>query len=658
MALGNETLPLGGDDENNWETRNAATPFIDLSNEDATSQSVANAGQPAFDSTVTPELMAQLGGQQPPPDASAQLASGPPVPDLATPQQQEAPPSIGGNAIAPTPPIVAQPDNAAAPQAPAAAAPPAAALPALGPPPPPPALTGDPTKDVQQNLLYHRQLTDYQALASQHAQALEQHKAQVESKKADRELAIEQGAAAIHNDTIARQNEENARIRKGVDDAVTERAAAYKDLSEGNGFLDAPLGDKILGAIIFAMGDRQATLRNVAAAQLGQASNFQNEGLKTIQGIMERRYQQKLQRLKAASDNVLEARYGFKDAQENHRAALNDLDTDLAANYRLAGKEAEQQLRARGADAATAAGNAVVAGLYEKAADAESKIHEREEELGVKRETAAATALLAKAHLGLAERTAAATEAQRGETNSEARSRIALTRDQMRLAHQDRQDAIDARRGAADEKKAEAKDAKTLRDPDTGEPIAEMPTARAVQTASDKLVASRAYSQGLRELAEDIEKNGHVGSSLPIIGTEAGRKREELHANVVARGRKALDLGVSNANMQLEHQAIGGSGAGLSRMGSPEVLRKIADDNDAFANQRLRSAGKTVPGAVPPAAKTGGAPAGGREVTTSPPAQTVPQPVIDQAWAAVNDPKAPAAVKAKAMRALTAAGQL
>ena len=105
----------------------------------------------------------------------------------------------------------------------------------------------------------------------------------------------------------------------------------------------------------------------------------------------------------------------------------------------------------------------------------------------------------------------------------------------------------------------------------------------------EKQTAARAYSQGLRELADDIEQNGRVGSSLPIIGTEAGKRREELHANVVARGRQALQLGVSNANMQLEHAAVGGSGAGLSRIASPEVLRKIADDNDKFAAQRLRS---------------------------------------------------------------------
>lgn len=654
MALGNETLPLGGDDENNWEARNAATPFIDMTPDEAASASVAGAGQSQFDSTVTPEMMQQLGGQ-PTADNGAQLGTAPPAPDVATPQAAPAPVAQDGGATPPGGPQEAPPENAVPPQAPVAAAPPPAALQPLGPPPPPPALTGDPTKDVQQNLLYHRQLTDYQALAAQHAQALDQHKAAVESKRADRELEIEQNAATIRNDTVAKQNEETAHRQKAVDDAVTERTTAYKDLSEGNGFLDQSLGDEVLGAIIFAMGDRQSTLRNVAAAQLGQASNFQNEGLKTIQGIMERRYQQKAARLKAASDGVLEARYGYKDAAENHRAALNDLDADVAANYRLAAKEAEQQLRSRGADAATVTGNAVVAGLYQAGADAEGKIHEREEELGVKRQAATAQQAAAAAHFDQGERQIEATQEHNKGT-------LALGWAGERDRHEDRRAALAAKK-AADAEKDEAKKAKaaedldkrTLRDPDTGDEIVVLSRPGAVDKAAEKLTASRAYSKGLRELADDAEKNHRVAPALPLIGnvTEASKRRDELYGNVIARGRKALDLGVSNANIQIEHGNVGGSGKGLSSMPSPTVLRRMADENDTFANERLRSSGKAVNGALPPEAKTGGAPANGR-----PPATSVPADVISQSWRALEDPHATPKQKQKATSALAAAGQL
>ena len=419
MAFDDYTLPL---DDEEWKARNAAMPPDVVG--DTAYQAFSNVGQPQptqpppFDAGVTPDMLGEAPGQQaPPPDPSAQLAQAPNVPDLATPQPQGAPPqgeTIGGSANAPP-----QPENAAPPQAPGGPAVPETALPPLGPPPKPPVMTGDNAKDVQNNLEFHRQLTAYQSLVAQHAAATDEKKAQVAAAKSQRELEMEQNAATIRNDTKQRYAEELQRRQQSVNDAVAERTKRYEDLGKGNGFLDQSLGDMVLGAIIFAMGDKQATLRNVAAAQLGQSSNYQNEGLQTIRNIMQRRYQQKADRLKAASDSVLEARYGYKDAQENQRAALNDLDADMAANYRLASKEAAAELAKRGVGEQDIAANKMVADLAQAGNEYESKILEREEQTQQKREGAAATNKLAEAHLGLQERQAVALENQRHDTNVE-----------------------------------------------------------------------------------------------------------------------------------------------------------------------------------------------------------------------------------------------
>ena len=49
----------------------------------------------------------------------------------------------------------------------------------------------------------------------------------------------------------------------------------------------------------------------------------------------------------------------------------------------------------------------------------------------------------------------------------------------------------------------------------------------------------------------------------------------------MAKGRGARGLGVSNANLALEHGAFGGSGVGASRMITPQVIdNMIADARD------------------------------------------------------------------------------
>jgi hypothetical protein len=516
----------------------------------------------------------------------------------------------------------AMPVGPVVPQAPPAitetpAAPPPAAAPAVpeekppsdteekeaaatvGAPPSRPKYTGDPTKDVQLNLDWSRQLTDYQTALDRKAGEIAARDADVTAKRAEREAQAEREAATARQAQQEAYQAERAQRQQAIDSAVAEKASALADAKDGG---KRSFGEAIADAVAIALGGYGQGLMLA-----GHVAGARNEGLESVNRLIAADDARRRERLKNATDVTLEARYGFKDAEANHRAALADIDADRAAKYRLIAAEAAQQIRQRGGDDQAVKTNQVVVSALQEAAKSEDAIHAREEATQVHRETAASTNKLAEAHLNLAERQAKATESQRREMNYEHRR-------EFDLREEDRRDAKSDKRSAAEKKAADDLDKRTLRDPDTGEEIVVLSRPGAVDKAADKLTASRAYSRGLRELADDAEKNERVAPALPFIGnvTEASKRRDELYGNVIARGRKALELGVSNNNLQIEHQNVGGSGKGLSSMPSPEVLRKMADDNDAVANERLRASGKALPGAVPAAEKTGGAPLGGR----------------------------------------------
>jgi hypothetical protein len=322
-----------------------------------------------------------------------------------------------------------------------------------------------------------------------------------------------------------------------------------------------------------ALGMLGAGFQNFAAAQLGQVGHAQNEALNTIFKLVDTDYKKKLQRLEGADRSVHEARYGAKESEEQRRLMLNDLDADRAGKLRAIAARMEATLRAKGVGQGDIEANQEIAQVYSEAAKSEGSMLEREQVRRDQRQHYSAEETLAKAHLG-------------------------LQREQINATREARTDARDAKKEAADARHSDAMDARTLSDPDTGEPIEILSTARGVQTQADKLTASRAYSRSLRSLASDIEANGHVGSDLPIVGTGKGRQRTSLYSDVLERGRKAMDLGVSNANLQLEHGGIGGSGAGitLQRAADPKRLRELADEQDRISMERIRAAGKPVTG--------------------------------------------------------------
>jgi hypothetical protein len=544
-----------------------------------------------FDEDAAIQNLASVGAGLPRPEVDAVSGGAPTAPDVAAPAPapELMAPDLGQEA----PGIPAPPAPAAPPPTAPAANPQTAAFDiALPEIPQRPQLTGNHEQDVQLMSDWQEKLADYHQKLTSASTQVQQRQQGVLSDQAKKQLQVETANLAARKAEEAKAEAQSRRWQSAIDHAVQEKMRARKDLESGP---DKLHGGQIVAAIFGAIG---ASLQNMAAIQAGHAGNYENQALNVINAKMKQKYEQRKERLAAAGDELLEARYGAKDANEAHRLALNDLDADQSAQYRLIAREAEARLRQLGIPEAQIKTNEVVVNALQKAAAAEGQIHERQASRENQRQASAATLALAKANLG--------------ERRSEYRGTLDERQREFDLRRKEAEDKAKEKADAAKEKADAALEARAIRDPETDEIIRYAPTPRGVEKVVDKQTAARAYSQGLRELADDIEKNGRVGSDLPIIGTEAGKRRKELHANVVARGRKALDLGVSNANMQLEHSAIGGSGAGLDRIASPEVLRKIADDNDKFAAQRLR--GGTAPAKKAPA-REAPAPATGKPST-------------------------------------------
>src|SRR6185369_10657688 len=147
---------------------------------------------------------------------------------------------------------------------------------------------------------------------------------------------------------------------------------------------------------------------------------------------------------------------------------------------------------------------------------------------------------------------------------------------------------IKAVTGIAKDPEMEAE--KEVRDPTTGEVIGTAPSTRAAATAAEKLAAAKAYEDALHAYADHIRKHGRVMKIGPFA-SDAAREREQLHSDLVARKRKAMELGVSGANIELDEKSIGGSGVGLdfTPMSSPDVIENMATENQNLTRGRVRS---------------------------------------------------------------------
>ena len=378
----------------------------------------------------------------------AQPPAAPPLPDTQPPPFDPAAPPADATAAAPLPgPPSAQPagpDGTVPPPIPPAQVSTVdtspspkpqvpAVFPPLGPPPPRPKLTGDPTKDNQSNLEWSQQLQDYQADLAKHQAAIAAGNDDIAQRRAERQADAErEEATARQAKAAAFQAQQQARQQQ-VDDAVKEKQAAYADLKNPEG---TSFADKLGAALAIALGGVGQGLM-----LKGHVAGAQNEGLIAVNKGIEQDHQRKLERLKSAGEAVMEARYGFKDAADNQRAAMNDLDADRAAKYRLIAAEAEEQLRAQGVGEAEIKSNAVVLNALQEAAKSTDAITAREEQRGIERDKNTREIKALDNEIDYRNRTLSATTADRRERASEHRDEFNLKRQDQLARDEDRKAA-------------------------------------------------------------------------------------------------------------------------------------------------------------------------------------------------------------------------
>lgn len=433
--------------------------------------------------------------------------------------------------------------------------------------PPPPALTGDPQKDVAANLVYHQALTQHRQDLLGHQERLNKQVAVVTADRAAKEAEAERQAAAKRDEERQAFAARRAERQAAIDEAVKAKTAAARDV-EGADWMQRNTGTAIFAAIAGAIGQG---LANVSAAQLGQVGHAENEGIKTINFLMDREEKQRRARVAQANESLLQVKYGFKDAQDNHRAAMNDLDADMAAKYRLIAKEAEAKLRQNGADAAAIQGSLLRNEALSKAAEYDGKIHDREETHEDSRANAKALQGIARANLG--------------ERRSEFRSR-----------EEDRKAAAADKVAAKKQAEADKLEARTVRDPDTGKAILYAPTARVVDKIADGISKTNMYVDAVNKLADHIEKNNRIMDLSDSPYTDLGKERAQLAADVQAMGRGVKGIQASDAGQKLEHQIIGGTGIGIQPMANPKTLRHLAEQARKASVQHLTSMGTPVEG--------------------------------------------------------------
>lgn len=514
------------------------------------------------------------------PGAPGVTTEAPPDPTVLSPLGQIPQSAIPGpppdaTVAAPAPPTPGPDVAVAPPPAPAGQAP-AATLPPLAAPPPRPPLTGDPEKDTQANLEWSRQADAWHANALAHQSVIDTKKASVQASEADREAKAAEVAETQRQQLQAQAAARRAENQKAIDQSVQERMAAQKDLETK----DKLTGGKIVALIAGALG---AARQDMASAQAGHPTVHPNAAMEVMKQMADTEYERKKNRLANASDALLQARYGYKDSEDNHRAAMNDLDADTSAHYKLIAKEAESQLRQAGAGSAEIASNEIVNSANQKAAEYENGIHEREEKQATERQHYHAEEALTGEHLGLEKQQIAATIASRRDSLDERKDARADRNEQKEL---DRE----ARAAAAKEKKDKETDALTINDPKTGLPMSKVATAKVKDKVASDVAAVEHYDQITHEYADHIDKYGTLSNPL----SKEYKDRASLAAQVKAAGAALPNSGIQgNEKGAAMEEAVVGSpgltwGEGHGKKADTAMLRKLAEERTEAASQRLR----------------------------------------------------------------------
>lgn len=367
-----------------------ATPYIDAFNVDQAANQLAGVGQPPAPAAI-PTLAAPPPDTAPAPTTALTAPGAPPVPGAQPPVD-----AVSGGTTVPvsmqgTAPGAAEthtlqqagstpaPATAPTPQTGTnATTAPAAAPEPLGPPPEMPAPTGNHEQDVNNLLTYQKSLADYNTKLQQHKADYDRYVAGVNDQAEKHRLTVAQDAEKVRQAEQAKYQADRAKRQSEIDTDIQDKAAAAKDI-EGANWAQKHTGQAILMTLLGGLG----AAFKAAANPRGEV---QNEGVVAINRLIEQDNKVKTDRLKAANDTLLQARYGFERAEDNHRAAQNDLDADTAAKWKLVEQEQRAQLAARGADKATLDSDALILASQQKQVEAMQKIHEREEQLGLQHE--------------------------------------------------------------------------------------------------------------------------------------------------------------------------------------------------------------------------------------------------------------------------------
>lgn len=247
----------------------------------------------------------------------------------------------------------------------------------LGPPPQPDKLTGDPQKDLQNDIAYHQKLTKYEGDVARHQADLAKIKGEIAARNQGRVA----GVAKDKEDADKKAFEAEAKMRADRDSAINAEVAkqqeAEKDLSKGY-FEGKGTGDRIWAALMIALGGIGQGMKNAAAAKIGQVGQAQNQGLKALDAMMEDDYRRKQAKVAGAKDSVLQARYGFDRAVDNHRAAQNNTDALFAARWKTIAEETKAELSRRGLSDAEIAADETYAHALAESNKYTTNIHERE----------------------------------------------------------------------------------------------------------------------------------------------------------------------------------------------------------------------------------------------------------------------------------------
>jgi hypothetical protein len=262
-----------------------------------------------------------------------------------------------------------------------AAAPPGAqeaeAFGPVGPPPQPPRLTGNPAKDAAAEAAFQRELDVYGGKLTAAQIAVNQGKAGANTYGANEQLKLAR-------EGLSRSQKEYADYRKIHDEREAtinareaEERKANEDLTKGY-WADKSTGNKVVAALSIALGGFGQGLQNAGAAYIGQVGQAKNQGMEALDKLMAQDYRAKQAKVAGAKDAVLQARYGYQRAEDNHRAALNEIDADQSAKWKVVAADVHARLAKLGMSEAEIQGNQLYVAALEKSSQHREAIHERE----------------------------------------------------------------------------------------------------------------------------------------------------------------------------------------------------------------------------------------------------------------------------------------